>query len=284
MTAQRGRLSMRAMPRAVAPSVALIALGALGVTAWVGATSQARADCVRTRIDVGIYQCAPEPEPAADAPPPEPPLAEGGFEARLQFVSFTPRLTTKQFTGSGTLAGTSTHADFAASGEELGVVRPRSYGGELSLGYARRYLYLGGLFGADGVRPDAQPSNPGLATLANPGAMSMLHAGLEVDAVLPLDRVRLRAGAAFGAYFLSMPMVGFELDTCGPRQHYCWRRASTTLGFVQPRLGLDVSVLPPESAVQLSLGGFAGFDVGEQAGVAFGLGISVHARHEGLAP
>lgn len=258
------------------------AAGAVAAIAIASTTHAASARDRCHKIDVDIYECSPDakPNPEDEAPRLN---DSGSVDVRLAFVSFAPIVADKSFTGSGTPAGGGPTTAFAATGKDLGYLHPRTYGGELDVAYLRRFIRLGGFFGISMLSPDANPMNASSADVASGGSMSMMHAGLDAAFILPLDRVRLGLGAAFGGYFLSVPLRGFELTTCtGGR--YCYQKASTTIGFAQPRVSLDVALTRDDAPLTASIGGFVGMDVANEHSIAWGLTLSIHEPQQSLAP
>jgi hypothetical protein len=253
-------------------------LAAIAITATtVGASAHERC----RRIDTDIYECSPTPE--KDEPDDTPRLNESGsLEVHLAFVSFSPFIANKHFTGSGTPLGGTGTASFSASGKDLGYLRPRTYGGEVDVAYLRRWVRFGGFVGFSMLSPDANPTSTDAATTVGGGSLSMIHAGLDAALIFPFDRVRLGVGAAFGGYFFDLPLHGFEPTTCRGRP--CYQQATAAVGFAQPRLSLDVDLLGEESPMAASLGGFVGVDVANEHSIAWGVTLSLHEPQTSLAP
>ena len=253
-------------------------LAATAVTAVTFAAS-ARERC--HRIDTDIYECSPAPEDD-EAKVTSHLDDSGSLELRLAFVSFSPFLGDKTFTGSGTPVGGRGTQSFSATGKDLGYLRPRAYGGEMDVAYLRRWVRFGGFLGFSMLSPDANPTSNDAATVVGGGSLSMIHAGIDAALVLPVDRVRLGVGAAFGGYFLDLALKGYEMTSCrGGRM--CYQQATTTIGFAQPRLSIDVDLLDDPS-LAASLGGFVGMDVSNEHSVAWGITFAIHEPQTSLAP
>src|SRR5437016_7038653 len=97
-----------------APILAAIAV----TTVSLGASARERCH----RLDTDIFECSPEPEP--DEVEAGPPLNDSGsIDVRFAFVSFSPLVADKRFTGSGTPVGGTGTTSFSATGKDLGFVR-----------------------------------------------------------------------------------------------------------------------------------------------------------------
>jgi hypothetical protein len=212
----------------------------------------------------------------------EPALNEaGGFDIHFGFVSFAPAVANKTFSATGT-PSTGAPRSFSATGRDLGYAHPRTYGGELGVDYLRRYVRVGVAFGLSGVRSDVAAASGPDVELAAGGTLSMFHFGIGGALLLPLGRARLGIGGLFGAYYLWMPVRGFDTTCSGTR---CSKpTASTWIGMVQPRLSFDVALTADDATGALSLGGFFGLDAGSAVAPCWGLTLSIHTAQRSLAP
>jgi hypothetical protein len=222
----------------------------------------------------------PDPVPASSQV--QPSLDEaGGFDMHLAFVSFAPAAADKTFSASGTQSGGAART-FSATGRDLGYAHPRTYGGELGVDYLRRYVRVGVALGLSGVQSDVTPASGPDVELAAGGSLSMFHFGIGGALLLPIGRVRLGVGGLFGAYYLWMPVRGFDTTCSGTR---CSKpTASTLIGMVQPRLSFDVALTADDAQGALSLGGFFGVDAANAVAPCWGLTLSIHTAQLSLAP